>query len=237
MTIRYSHLVTALLVLLALTTQAYAALGTRFVPPVDRSIEPTSRIRFYAVSISWPCPWLSALVVPSGDKLKVGVQYYPSLLKTYFSYSEDYGFMSNNSEYLFVDGDTHSVTLGATPHPEVVWRNGTVALRLGGTDTNVTYGASLAACPVAGTSSEYSIEYNSSCTGGHRVQLRAVGPGTLTGMWQQRSGQDETPSGSAQEKGSKKGSTSFEKRAVDNEVEGSKEFEEKLRLRLMGLIE
>ncbi|KAG5358109.1 hypothetical protein CJU89_4608 [Yarrowia sp. B02] len=211
----------------------HAALGKRFRPPVDRSIEPTDRIRFYAVSISWPCPWLSALVVPVGDKLKVGA-FTSSAVQHYFSYSEDAGFRSNNNEYLYLDPEAHSLTLEASPHPEVVWRNGTVAYKVGGEEGNVTYGAALAACPVSGSPFQYSIEYNSSCTGGHRVQLRAVGPGGLTNSWSGISGQDETPHGSVQDRSAaKKGSASFEKR----DLEGSLEFEEKLRLRLMGLID
>lgn len=227
---------------------AYAALGTRFIPPVDRSIEPTGRIRFYAVSISWPCPWLSAVVVPVGDKMKVGDGITSSSYQHYFSYSEEAGFMSNNNQYLFLDPDARAVTLQPVPHPEVVWRNGTVAYKLFGEADNITYGATLAACPIEGTPFQWSIEYNSSCTGGHRVQLRAVGPGRLLDSIAKQTRQDETPFGSAQDRGAaKKGTAPVEKRdlagagdagvLVGEEVEGSPEFEAKLRLRLMGLID
>lgn len=230
---------------------AYGALGTRFIPPVDRSIEPTGRIRFYAVSISWPCPWLSAVVVPVGDKMKAGADVTNGAYQHYFSYSEEAGFMDNNNQYLFLDPHAHAVTLQPIPHPEVVWRNGTVAYKVAGEGDDVTYGASLAACPVEGFPFQYSIEYNSSCTGGHRVQLRAIGSGLLLDYISQQSGQDETPFGSAQDRGAaKKGTAPVEKRElvagggamgeevrVGEEVEGSPEFEAKLRLRLMGLID
>lgn len=245
MTIRlWRALLSAVLWAYVIST-AYAALGTRFIPPVDRSIEPIGRIRFYAVSISWPCPWLSAVVVPIGDKMKVGAGVTISAYQHYFSYSEESGFMSNDNQYLFLDPDARSVTLQPVPHPEVVWRNGTVAYKVFGEADNITYGASLAACPIEGTPLQWSIEYNSSCTGGHRVQLRAVGPGHLLSYIQRQTGsQDELPFGSAQDRGaSKKGTAPVEKRdlagggKVGEGVEGSPEFEAKLRLRLMGLID
>lgn len=213
-----------------------ARLGSRFRPAIDRSIEPTSHLRFYAVSTSWPCPWLTALVNPKGDRLMVGAQFALDGLATFFSYSEDTGFMTNTGQYLFLDPNERTVSLMPQPHPEVVWRNGTVAYQLKDEMGNTTYGASLTACPVAGTSFEYTITYNSTCSGGHRVQLRAVGEGIITDQWTMRTGQDERPHGSAQDKGSKKGSAGLSKRDAVI-LEGSPEFEERLRLRLMGLIE
>ncbi|KAG5361563.1 hypothetical protein CJU90_2952 [Yarrowia sp. C11] len=238
MTIRPWSTFLGLLLSASLLSTALGALGQRFIPPVDRSIEPTSRVRFYAVSISWPCPWLSAVVVPVGDKLKVGAQFSNEAYQHYFSYSEESGFMLNDNRYLYLDPDAHAVTLQPVPHPEVVWRNGTVAYKVGGEEGNITYGASLAACPIEGSPFQFSIEYDSLCTGGHRVQLRAIGSGALVNYMSQQSGQDETPHGSTQDKGAaKKGSAPVEKRGLEEggNVEGSPEFEAKLRLRLMGL--
>jgi hypothetical protein len=241
MTIRLWRALLGVVIWVSFFSTAMGALGKYFIPPVDRSIEPTGRIRFYAISISWPCPWLSAVVVPVGDKMKVGAEFASIAYQHYFSYSDESGFMSNDNQYLYLDPDAHAVTLQPVPHPEVVWRNGTVAYKVGGEDGNITYGASLAACPIEGFPFQFSIEYNSSCTGGHRVQLRAMGDGAVLRAMSQQSGQDETPNGSAQDRGAaKKGSAPVQKRdgmAGETEVEGSPEFEAKLRLRLMGLID
>ncbi|KAG5358252.1 hypothetical protein CJU89_4760 [Yarrowia sp. B02] len=207
-------------------SSAFSALGTRFAPPQDRTIEPTGHFRFFAVSVSWPCPWLTALVVPVEEKLWVAARVVPQITDSWFSFSEDYGFMRNDNSYLFLDPDAHSVTLVPSPHPEVTWRNGSVAYKVGGQEGNETYGASLAACPVEGRPFEYTVEYNSSCSGGHHIQLRAVGSGSLVTYWGDITRQNEAPEGSA-----------LDRKKAKRDLEGSEEFEQKLRRRLMGLEE